>query len=248
MMILSCVFYKPQMAEVVNIITQKGSYPYGADIFRLYVKEVYEQTYLVNDVFGKFVDVYYDDKITIREMNEKLEVMVNTRKILRGPKKLCVFYKKPLRDIIGIFAGGFDSDRIKHCISAVANKQYGSRKYDPLSSLCFKLKDKEAEINSIDVFENVIEISATGIKDPYVSAARLKGSAVNESEEYLKLVRDPVIGGDVECMAVSYKNKTYFLFSNGRVFTRQAAENVEQEAVVIHEIVEKLHSVDAVQI
>ena len=53
--------------------------------------------------------------------------------------------------------------------------------------------------------------------------------------------------GKVEYMAINYQQKTYYLFSDGRVFTRQASDKILQEIHPIFGIVQKLAEVGAVQ-
>ncbi|MCL1977592.1 MAG: hypothetical protein FWG55_05795 [Candidatus Bathyarchaeota archaeon] len=77
--------------------------------------------------------------------------------------------------------------------------------------------------------------------------AWLRGSSVDHSVEYEKFIRDPSVGGIIESMAVNYKHRTYYLFSDGRLFTRQATDDMKQETYSIYEIMEKLYGVGAVQ-
>ena len=57
-----------------------------------------------------------------------------------------------------------------------------------------------------------------------------------------------MIGGKVEYMAIDYRDHTYYLFSDGRLFTRQASDNILQEVLPIFAITQKLFEVGAVQV
>ena len=154
----------------------------------------------------------------------------------------------PLANILGIFASGLVATRISRIIASVT-REMNKEEYisEVLRSLKFKLKEKENEINKLEEFTETVEVRVSDIRDPYIADAWLKGTEVDRSDEYEKLIRDPMIGGKVEYMAISFREKTYYLFSDGRLFTRQASDDILQEIYPLFEITRKLFEVDAVQ-
>ncbi|MCW4006209.1 MAG: hypothetical protein NWF04_06400 [Candidatus Bathyarchaeota archaeon] len=255
-MFLSCSFFKPLTSDVFNILLKKGTYSLHND-FKLYIKNTVEQTGFAlppnfepqTSSLGKLIEVYYDDTITVRTMDEiNLEMRSHIVKYTEGPKWAYIFHKEPLTNIIGIFASSSDAGRIAKNIGVATKKASTGLVSAPLKSVSFLLKEKENEINKIEEFSDTIEVRASDVKDPYIADVWLKGSAVDESIEYEKLIRDPAIGGIVEYMAINYKKKTYYIFSDGRLFTRQASEELLEDVYPIYEIVERLYSVGVVQI
>ena len=246
-MFLSCSLYKPQKPDVYNILTKKGTYPIHDD-YKLYIKNVQEQRSFEPTSFGRLIDVYYDDNMVIRKMDEEtLDIRFETVRYTEGPKNVYIFYKEPLNNVLGIFASSGDAGKIARVVSQVTKRVTDDFVIAPLKSLQFLLKDKENEITQIEEFGETIEVRVSDIRDPYIADAWLKGSDIDQSVEYEKLIRDPAIGGMVEYMAINYRRKTYFIFSNGRLFTRQASENILEDIYPIYEITERLFNVGAVQ-
>lgn len=246
-MFLSCSLFKPRRLEAYTLLSKKGSYSYRED-YKLYVKTVQEHKGFDNTAFGKIIDIYYDDTLILRKMDENtLEIKPEPIKYTEGPKTLYIFYREPLNNVLGVFASGLVANKISRIITQVTQNMYKEPLLQPLQNLTFTLKDKEDEINKIEVFGETVEVRVSDIRDPYIADVWLKGTKVDHSDEYQKLIRDPVIGGKVEYMAISYQQRTYYLFSDGRVFTRQASDNVIQETYPIFGIVQKLFEVGAVQ-
>ena len=246
-MFLSCSLFKPQKPEVYTILSKKGTYPYRDDS-KLYIKKVEEHRSLEPQAFGKLIEIYYDDTIFLRKMDEKtLEIKVEPVRYTEGPKNLYIFYREPLNNILGVFASSGDSTKISRIMTGVAQNMSTEPFYQPLKNLRFMLKEKENEINKIEAFGETIEVRVSDIRDPYIADVWLKGSTIDRSVEYEKLIRDPTIGGMVEYMAINYQEKTYYLFSDGRLFTRQATDNIMQEIYPIFGITQKLCEVGAVQ-
>jgi hypothetical protein len=252
---LSCSFFKPLTADVFNILLKKGTYPIHND-FKLYIKNVDAQTSFgippyfepKSSSLGKLIEVYYDDSFPIRQMDDlKFEMTTQIVKYTEGPKWVYIFYKEPLTNILGIFASSGDAAKIARNLGLATRKASTDLVSLPLKNLNFLLKEKENEINKIDEFGDTIEVRASDVKDPYIADVWLKGSSVDQSVEYEKLIRDPAIGGMVEYMAINYKKKTYYIFSDGRLFTRQASEVLLEDVYPVYEIVERLSSVGAVQ-
>jgi len=214
----------------------------------LYVKSVQDQRGFENVSFGKKVEIYYDDRMILYKMDENtLETKPEQVTYTEGPKTLYIFHKDPLNNILGIFASGLVANKISRIIASITreiNREYIS---EPLRNLKFKLKEKEDEINKIEEFGETVEVRVSDIRDPYIADAWLKGTYLDQSDEYEKLIRNPMIGGKLEYMAISYQAKTYYLFSDGRLFTRQASDDVLQEVVPIFAITQKLFEVGAVQ-
>jgi len=248
-MFLSCSLLKPLREEIYTILSQRNTFPYREG-FKLYVKSVQDQRHFEDVSFGKQVEIYYDDTMTLWTMDEStLETKPQQVKYTEGPRTLYIFHKDPLNNIVGIFGSGLIATKISRIISSVtremAREEYIS---EVLRSLKFKLKEKENEINNIEGFAETVEVRVSDIRDPYIADAWLKGTDVNRSDEYEKLIRDPMIGGKLEYMAISYHDKTYYLFSDGRLFTRQASDNISEMIYPIFEIVRKLSEVGAVQL
>lgn len=246
-MFLSCSLFKPQKPEVYTLLSKKGTYSYQDD-YKLYIKSAQEQRILEPTAFGKLIELYYDDTMVLRKMDEKtLEIKLEPTRYTEGPKNLYLFYREPLNNILGIFASSSVSTKISRIITDVTRSMQEEPFFQPLKNLRFTLKEKENEINKIEAFGETIEVRVSDIHDPYIADVWLKGSSIDHSVEYEKLIRDPTIGGMVEYMAISYQEKTYYLFSDGRLFTRQASDNIFQEIYPIFGITQKLCEVGAVQ-
>lgn len=246
-MFLSCSLFRPHRLEAYTLLSKKGSYDYREG-YKLYVKTVQEQKGVDNTSFGRMIDIYYDDTMILRKIDEDtLEIKLEPVKYTEGPKTLFIFYKDPLHNILGIFASGVVASKISKIIAQITQNMYQDPFLQPLRNLTFALKEKEDEINKIEVFGETVEVKVSDIRDPYIANVWLKGTEVDHSDEYQKLIRDPVIGGKVEYMAINYQQRTYYLFSDGRVFTRQASDKILQEIHPIFGIVQKLSEVGAVQ-
>lgn len=246
-MFLSCSLFSPQRLEAYTLLSERGNYDYQEG-YKLYIKTVVEQKDIDNLSFGKMINIYYDDTMILRKIDEDtLELKPELVKYTEGPKTLFIFYKEPLRNILGVFASGAVAYKISKIIAQVTQNMYQDPLLQPLQHLTFALKKKEDEINKIEAFGETVEVRVSDIRDPYIANVWLKGSEVNHSDEYQKLIRDPVIGGKVTYMAINYQERTYYLFSDGRVFTRQASDKILQEIRPIFGIVQKLHEVGAVR-
>ncbi len=246
-MFLSCSLFKPQKPDVYVVLSKRGTYPVHDD-FKLYVKTAEQKSIEeFGTSFGKLVEIYYDDTTYLRKMNEEtLEIKLEPIKYTEGPKFLYIFYREPINNILGIFASSGDANKISRImgeVTRIPNQPF----IQPLKNLRFALKEKENEINKIEEFGETVEVRITDIRDPHIADIWLKGSSVDQSVEYDKMIRDPAIGGTVEYMAITYLNKTYYLFSDGRLFTRQATDNIMQEIYPVYQITQKLHDVGAVQ-
>lgn len=214
----------------------------------MYIKSVQDQRGFEDVSFGKAVEIYYDDKMILKRMDEStLEIKSERVKYTEGPKTLYIFHKDPLNNVLGIFGSGLVANRISRIIALITREMTKEYISEPLRNLKFKLKDKEDEINRIEEFRETVEVRVSDIRDPYIADAWLKGADVSQSDEYNKLIRDPMIGGKVEYMAINYQEKTYYLFSDGRLFTRQASDDILQEVRPIFAITQKLFEVGAVQ-
>lgn len=246
-MFLSCSLFKPQRPEAYVILSKKDNYSYRED-YKLYIKTVQEQKDFDNTAFGKLIEIYYDDFIILRTMDETtLEIKPEPIKYTEGPKNLYIFYREPLDNILGIFASGGDANKISRIITDVTQSMDKEHVFQPLRKLRFMLKEKEDEINKIEAFGETVEVRVSDIRDPYIADVWLKGSQVDHSVEYEKLIRDPVIGGTVSYMAISYQERTYYIFSDGRLFTRQGSDRIMQEIHLVFGIAKELFEVGAVR-
>jgi hypothetical protein len=247
-MFLSCSLFKPLRDEVYTILSQRNSYSYREG-YNLYVKSVQDQRQFENVSLGKKVEIYYDEMMILKKMDENTwEIKPEQVKYTEGPKTLYIFHKDPLANILGIFGSGLVATKISRIIASVT-REMNKEEYisEVLRSLKFKLKEKEEAINKLEEFTETVEVRVSDIRDPYIADAWLKGTEVDRSDEYEKLIRDPMIGGKVEYMAINYRDKTYYLFSDGRLFTRQASDDALQEIYPIFDITRKLFEVGAVQ-
>ena len=75
---------------------------------------------------------------------------------------------------------------------------------------------------------------------------------LDQSEEYEKYVTDEYVSGQIRLLAVSYRGRIYYIYNDGRMFTKQADTTSDarliSEAVHLYDIMKNLVNVGAVNI
>ena len=256
-MFLGCKFYKlnPIVDNLLKeILLSKRS------IF-LYRKEVkldretnlyfYVQDVLSKENLGHLITFYYDDLMPISQLDIKdKKIKINEIRVTRGPVKAFLYVKVPLDNYLAILSNKYVSSRVASIIRGVINLQ-GKAERRPLLPVNFAIKEKEQEIRMISEFEEVTEFLVERIRDYYVDWAWLKGSMLDQSEEYGKYVMDEYLSGQLRLLAVSYKGRIYYLYNDGRMFTKQADTSSDArliyEATYLFDITKNLARVGAVK-
>jgi hypothetical protein len=247
MVFLSCKLFKihpKHYADVLKVLEKPNSY-------YIYDETDGEHLYLFinsvkNSEYGKFIDVFYDVMITIKAMDPGNMLMsVKRVRQTEGPVSLHLFEEEPLSNVIGVFSNFFIANRIRSILTKTIRKII-DKVVSPITEITFLLQEKEEEIRKIPDFTNVSEVRVEEAKDLYIEELWLKGSYLDDSEEYKKFVTDPAFAGKMKFLALSYKDKVYYLIDDGRVFTRQASD-IKWDIKDIYQIVKKLLEAGAVR-
>ncbi|MEM3870979.1 MAG: hypothetical protein QXE05_00215 [Nitrososphaeria archaeon] len=236
--------------ELIDILTKISIYPYYevAEIdtgreqkLSLYVKDVSKT------LIGKKIEVYFEDIITFKEISEDRGLSPKRTKVAFGPIYIHIFEKEPLNDFIAILSGNQISRKLARIFSSLAKKRVGASEA-PLKELRIPFYIKHQDIINIEDFQNVKEIIVEDILDTHIEWAWMKGSLLDQSDEFKKFVESP-IAGKIKVLSINYNNKDYYIYEDGRIFTRQAEANygpkLDIEILRFFEIGERLYRVGA---
>lgn len=140
--------------------------------------------------------------------------------IAYGPLYVHLFEKEPLYAFLGILAGNRIALKLASVLSNVLGQKMGYSP-SPLAPIIFLIDKKQQEIRNIPDFSEVVELIVEDISDQYVDWAWIKGALLEESDEFKKFVESPS-GGKITVLAVKFRNRTYYIYKDGRIFTRNA--------------------------
>lgn len=250
-MFVSCKLYKvtPSGAsKAEKLFKERGSRIWG---------EVYgnKMNFIVRPVesiskrgVALLSEVYYDRIVMVRTLDpETLESKAEPRKQTEGPISVALYLQAPLEWVLGVFANFTSAGRVTDIINTLLGDDSQGMVPDSIHKVRFLLDQKEEEIRKgIPEFSNVSEISVEEVNDDYIDAVWLKGSNLDASSEYRKYVTDDMSGGRLRFLTLAYKEKNYYLIEDGRIFTRQGTDP-HDDYVIIHELVSKLNSKNAVR-
>lgn len=196
---------------------------------------------------GQLIEVFYDDILTLHVMNPETKFM-ETRPVKQtlGPFNLHLFEREPLSNILGVFASGLIAAQISRIITRLVRRQT-KKTITPLEDIRFLLHQKEEEIRKIQDFADLSEVKVEGARDLYVDDLWIKGSALYDSEEYQKFIKNPKYAGRIRFFALTFAGRVYYLIEDGRIFTRQAGNKLDDESSYIYSIVKNLYEVGAVR-
>jgi len=237
--------------ELFKILTESSVYPYSSystldsdkkEILSLYIKEVNPTE------IGKKLEVYFETILQFKEISlEEKKLVQVARKVAFGPLYAHIFEKSPLDDFIGILAGNRISKKLANILSILVGKRIGVFKL-PLREAKIPFHLKQEDIRKIQDFQDVKEIIVEDIIDPYVEWAWVKGSSLDQSDEFKKFVEGPS-AGKIKLLAVHFMDRDYYIYEDGRMFTRQAkatsGHQLNSEISMFFEIGKRLHMVGA---
>lgn len=200
---------------------------------------------------GKLLEFYYDDLILTKTINPETESLrTNYVRITVGPIFVHFFEISPLEGFIGILARSSISNKLLNAIESVVRRE-SQISSTIFGRVLFDIFLKEKEIRKIQDFLDVVEIIVENVADPYIDWAWVKGSMLDQSSEYYKFVEGPT-KGRLKVLAIRFQNRVYYLYNDGRIFTRQAdisnIPNIIHEIQLFSEIVKRLHKINAVRI
>ncbi|MEM2126743.1 MAG: hypothetical protein QXH67_00780 [Candidatus Bathyarchaeia archaeon] len=162
-----------------------------------------------------------------------------------GPVQLHLFEKDPLSNVLGIFSNILVANHLRAILNKVVRRAMG-KVVTPIIEVTFSLHEKEDEMRKIPEFTNVSEVKVEDARDLYIEELWLKGSYLEESEEYRKFITDPKTAGKMKFIALTYRDKVYYLNSDARLYTRQASD-IKSDYRDIYEITRRLYDVGAVK-
>jgi hypothetical protein len=237
--------------ELSKILTEPTVYPYDSystldsskeETLSLYIKEV-DSTEI-----GKKMEVYFETILPFKEISfEEKKLVPVRRKVALGPFYAHIFEKPPLDDFIGILAGNRISKRLATILSILVKKKIGASE-SPLREVKIPFYLKQEDIRKIQDFQDVKEIIVEDIYDPFVEWAWMKGSSLDQSDEFKKFVEGPS-AGKIKLLAVHFIDRDYYIYEDGRMFTRQAkatsGPQLNSEISLFFEIGKRLHTVGA---
>jgi len=255
-MFLGCKFYKlnPAADSFTKsiLLSKKEIFVYRKEVKLDYQMELYfyVQDVLTKKDLGHLMTFYYDDLISIGQLDIKdKRIKIREIRVTRGPIKAFLYEKMPLDNYFAILSNKYISSRIASIIRGIINLQ-GKTERRPLLPIVFAIKEKEQEIREVPDFEEVTEFLVEKIRDYYVDWAWLKGSMLDQSEEYEKYVIDEYLSGQIRLLAISYKGRIYYIYNDGRMFTKQADTTNDSrliyEATYLYHITKNLINVGAV--
>ncbi|MEM2613310.1 MAG: hypothetical protein QXO15_03670 [Nitrososphaerota archaeon] len=205
--------------------------------------------------YGRIIQLYYEKLISLHQISKKITeedeesfgfTQIN-QKVALGPFFLSLFEKEPLENFVGILAGNKVSTEISTILSKEVSKRLDKQVY-PLKPIKILIEKKQKEIRNIPDFYDVVEILVENIPDPYVDWAWIKGTMLDQSEEYYKFVESPQ-RGVLKVLAIRFRNRTYYLYDDGRIFTKEAdlSSDVKRQVELryIFEITRRLNNVGA---
>lgn len=205
--------------------------------------------------YGRIIQLYYEKPISLRQISKKIaeeseesfEFTQIRQKVALGPFFLSLFEKEPLENFVGILAGNKISMEISTILSKEVSKKLYKQVY-PLKQIKILIEKKQREIRNIPDFYDVVELLVENISDQYVDWAWIKGTMLDQSEEYYKFVESPQ-RGILKVLAIKFKDRTYYLYDDGRIFTREAdlSSDVKRQVELkyIFEIAKRLNDVGA---
>lgn len=258
-MFLTCKFMKVDpswevYSELMNILLTSGKgYTYHIEErldasfdLNFYVRSVSKHNK------GKLSEVYYEDLIPVRQISKEGEnfyLREVIEKSAYGPVYICTFEREPLENYVGILAGNRVSGKISAILRLLLH-QILNRDVLPLRAVKFLIETRQREIRRIPDFYDVVELIVENIGDQYVDWAWMKGTRLDQSEEYRKFVESQ-LGGILKVLAIKFRDRTYYLYNDGRIFTRQAdissSVKILGEIELFYEIVKRLHEADAIR-
>ena len=245
---LSCKLYKIEVPKADNaekLFENRGSMQYGKEYGNPLNFIVRPQRSIPE--FGQLTNVYYDRIITVRTLDpQTLEVTGAKIPQTEGPVTVFLYRKAPLEYCLGVFANFSTAEKIAEIVNVILGQDTQGPSLN-LHKIQFLLDQKEKEIRGIPDFSNVSEISVEDINDLYIDAVWMKGSQLDSAPEYRKWVTDELSGGHIRFLTLSYKDRAFYLLSDGRIFTKQGRDP-EDDYLVIHELVLRLSEVSAVRI
>jgi hypothetical protein len=247
MAFLSCKLYKiegSRAADAVKLFGKKASprydTQYGQDLHFI-VRPI-----IAKNDFGLLTNVFYDRIITVRTIDpDTMEATGAKVRQTEGPVTLFLYTKAPLEFVLGVFANFASAEKIGGIVNVLLAEKAEEPSHN-VHEVQFLLDQKEKEIRGISGFSNVSEISVEDINDMYVDAVWMKGSRLDLAPEYRKYVTDEQSGGRIKFLTLAYKERAYYLLSDGRIFTKQGKDPGE-DYPTIYELVSKLNDVKAVR-
>ena len=253
-MFLACNFRRidlptEDLSHLIKILNTQGEvYTYKREISL--DEENLELKILVRSrastVVGKLIEVYYEDFVYIHTIShEKKEVESKRAKTTFGPFYIHLFDKEPLKNYMGFLTRKIISTRLSTIFSQLLTIKL-SRRVIPFRQIRILITQKEKEIRDIDDFHNVSEVIIEDIEDQYVDWAWMKGSMLDLSEEYTKYIQR---GGKVRSLAIEFRGRTYYLYNDGRIYTKQADTSsltrISSEIGYFYEIAKRLQEIGA---
>ena len=191
---------------------------------------------------GKLVTVFYDIFVPIRVIEETTHKLITTgTRYSYGPINIQVFEVEPLQDFIAILAGNQVSIKVIEFLSRIVQKRFGDYK-TPFHKVQFSIQAHQNDIRNIPDFTDVSEVVVEDIGDEYIGWAWIKGAAVDQSMEYKKFVESSG-SGKITALGFRYNGKTYYIYNDGRIFTKEAEASLPSEIAGVHNISKKLRSI-----
>jgi len=228
----------PEVRQILTdiLINSKRVYTYDSWLvpsegatteLRLYNREV-QSTGL-----GRLAELFYDYMIPLKKISETgPEIETVHEPVACGPVYVHLFEKEPLDVFVGILAGNKIALKLASVLSDVLGRKMG-HSTSPLKPIAFLIEKKQQEIRNIRDFSEVVELIVEDIGDQYVDWAWMKGALLDQSDEFRKFVESPS-GGKVTVLAVRFRDRTYYIYKDSRIFTRNA--DVSSVAKLINEM------------
>jgi len=199
--------------------------------------------------YGKLFEVCYEDIITVKSSSEEhFEPQPTRIPVVFGPFYLIYFEEKPLGEYIGILAGGDIARKISTILNKLVSTGIG-KTTTSLHGVKFLVREKQEDIRRIPDFQDVTEVYVESIPDAYVDALWMRGTMLDQTDEYQKFIED--LGGRLTILAVRFRDRIYYIYEDGRIFTKQAADRslpkIANEIQYFYEIASRLHGVGAIK-
>jgi len=237
--------------ELLKILTEPAVYPYYSystldsgkeENLSLYIKEV------ASTEIGRKMEVYFEEILPFKEISvEDKKLVPVRRKIAIGPFYVHIFERSPLNGFIGILAGNKISKRLSNILSILVKRKIGASE-PPLGEVKIPFYQKQQDIRNIQDFQDVKEIIVEDISDPFIEWAWMRGSSLDQSDEFKKFVEGPS-AGKIKVLAIHFMDRDYYIYEDGRMFTRQAqatfGPQLNAEISLFFEIGKRLYTVGA---
>lgn len=197
---------------------------------------------------GSIYEICYENSIRVpvlrRESEDgppRPEYVYDEIKI--ADKIFLVYYTQPpVSNFIGILSGENNARKIASILSKLVNSDL-SKSVRCFSEIKFLIKNNENAIRQIPDFLDVTEVHIEKIPDIYIDTLYMKGTMLDQSEEYQKFVES--LGGELKVLAVKFKDRIYYIYETGKIFTKQAnlasTERYIDETSLIYELMKLLH-------